>query len=297
VIFIDWGLKVFQRWYNVETSLYRIYVTEKGAALPFIPRSERGQVQVELEVTNRASGPINVFWVDYKGRELPRGSIAMGSTWHQVTWIGHPWIFRYKNTGELVLHFVPHKIAPTTEEVPTISPNDSEIGIHRFSITSPRPSSYDSTSIDETCGVLDPVFPVHFANPTEAVTWSLHHMTRMNFMSINLLQKYLTNIMLHPEEKKYRQIRIANATFFRDIWNTAARGLLLAAGFVECGAYAELGSEGTLPHDRVQELSMILMRLEQWKGKREQEGSLGLNQPLGATDGFGRANFGRSGMN
>lgn len=72
-------------------------------------------------------------------------------------------------------------------------------------------------------------------------------------------------------------------------------GVLLAAGFVEHGAYAELGSERTLPRTRVREVSLILHSLEQWEAK--QDGSLRVvNQPQGS-DGFGRANFGRTGMN
>jgi hypothetical protein len=111
-----------------------------------------------------------------------------------------------------------------------------------------------------------------------------------------LLTKYLTNIVMHPDKATYRKIRIANQKFFHSIWQTAARGLLLAAGFVEQNAYAELGTADPLPGNRVQDVSLVLFRLEQVATAKDNNilSTTSNQQPQGA-DGTGRAGFGRAG--
>ncbi len=87
------GLDGFHRWYETETSLYRIYTLAKrdGTAIPpYHPSSQRGRVEVELHVTNRTPNEIHVFWVDYQGKHIPKGRISKNSgVWTQTTWIDH----------------------------------------------------------------------------------------------------------------------------------------------------------------------------------------------------------------
>jgi hypothetical protein len=206
--------------------------------------------------------------------------------------IGHPWVFREKDTGDLLCHYIPYKVIPTTEQVPTVDSDDPDVGVHQFSIVSvgQRPQK-DERLI---CFVQDPVFPTDIETTQDASAWTFQEMLRMHYMHIDTVIKYLTNIVLHPAEPKYRQIRIAHKRFFEQVWSTAARGLFLASGFVEEGAHAELGSPGPLQRERVQDLSTLLFYIEKWK--RIQDRPAASEQPTGA-DGYGRANFGRSGLN
>jgi len=288
------GLDQFYHWYNTETSLYRIYelgrTDDVPVVPPFHPASERGKVPVALIVGNKYYEQINVFWTDYKGREVPKGRIPSGETWHQTTWIGHPWTFRAVS-GEVLLHYIPYRVIPTTKQIPTTDPNDSSVGLHQFVIGRPAWGPY-------SCSVSDPVLPhppeKALDTPVKAAQWTLQHMTRMGYNGGEVLAKYLTNIVAHPDNPKYRQIRTAQAKFNEAVWNTAARGLLLAVGFVEREAYAELGTMSKLSRERVRDLSTALFALEQWRMEQGETTVYDQDQPEGA-DGYGRGGFGRAG--
>ena len=135
----------------------------------------------------------------------------------------------------------------------------------------------------------------HFAaKPLLAITWTLQHMTRMLPSDTHLadtLQKYLANILEDPSETRYRQIRIGSPKFGQ-LWSSPVRGLLLAIGFSEVGAYAEIGCpDEPLDRQRIQEVALLTYFVKRWQGNdREQP-----QQPLGASDGYGRAGFGRAG--
>jgi hypothetical protein len=87
------GMGDFAYWYDVETSLYRIYtLTRKDGVQvipPYIPSSSRGNVNIFLHVTNNTNHTINVFWVDYKGNHVPKGKISPNHVWTQTTYIDH----------------------------------------------------------------------------------------------------------------------------------------------------------------------------------------------------------------
>ena len=95
--FNPWAARLdgFHYWYEVETSLYRIYtLAHRDPSVPTIPpylaNSQRGNVAVEMNVTNRTHRDINVYWVDYKGKRVPKGRISKRSgVWTQTTWIDH----------------------------------------------------------------------------------------------------------------------------------------------------------------------------------------------------------------
>jgi hypothetical protein len=284
------GLDGFRRWYDVEASLYRIYTIGRTDGVevhpPFIPKSERGHVSLKLKVANNYRETIAVYWIDYKGKEVHKGNIPHGSVFHQTTWIGHPWIFREKESGALLCHCIPYKVIPTTHQVPTVNKDEPEIGIHQFAILSLGQRKVTDEGV--ICSIADPAFPTHMETPQDAIAWTFQEMSRCEYPYIDTVAKYLTNIVLHPADSKYRQIRIAHRRFAQQVWNTSARGLFLAAGFVEEGPYAELGSNDGLPRGRVQDLSTLLFYLEKWK--RIQDMPLG-QQPEGA-DGSGRANYG-----
>lgn len=288
------GLEGFWHWCDVECSLFRIYSLGRkdGTAVhpPFIPRSRRGQVKISLRVQNRTEHVIHVYWVDYKGREESKGKINPFQHWTQITWIEHPWVFRDAETDQILLYYIPDRIIPTCEQTPTVDEHDSEIGVHRFDlISAPLESPF-------WVHINDPVLPFpakdYIQSPEQAVDWALLHMHRMNFSHWEVLSKYLNNILYEPANAKYRQIRLGNPTFHAAVWQTPAKGLLLALGFVEHGAYIELGTARRLTKEQVKQLSGIMFSVAVWK--KRQDSVLPLGQPSGA-DGFGRAGFGRTG--
>uniref|UniRef100_A0A7S1VQI1 PUB domain-containing protein n=1 Tax=Grammatophora oceanica TaxID=210454 RepID=A0A7S1VQI1_9STRA len=294
------GLEQFNYWYNVEASLYRIYsIGELGGdgtevAPPFIPRSERGHVSVHLIVTNDLLQDVSCYWVNYKGKEELKSVMrGRGGQFRSMTWIGHPFVFRAKETGQLLLHYIPYRVIPTTPQVPTHDENDETLGVHRFSLKRNIHQKFN-----QVCLIDDPIFPTHIDTVQQAAAFSFQHMSRMNYACANTCLKYLTNILRHPSERKYRKIRTANKKFYAEVWNTAARGLFLAAGFKEEGAFLELGTNDPLPSHRVQDVSSLVFYLEKWKEEEERNlaraPASGQQQPDGA-DGYGRAGFGHAG--
>jgi hypothetical protein len=317
------GLRAFWNWCNVETSLFRIYTVSRTDHVPVVPpynpSSRRGQVSVHLRVTNGTDMTIAVYWVNYKGREERKGNVRPGAVWTQTTWMEHPWVLREAvpigdvgttDEQQVLLHYIPYTILPTLPESPTVDPEDPTVGMHQFTI---RPLDTTTATNPYIVSIDDPTLPFpaehYFKTPTACISWTLMHCRRM--MEAQLLDpgmyttliKYLTKIVQHPEVAKYRQIRIANPVFHR-LWQTPIRGLLLAVGFVECGAYLELGSSASsgsdsspLRRDRVQDVALLLFQVEQSRlltltGNTNT--AVTRQQPLGA-DGFGRAGWGRAG--
>jgi hypothetical protein len=87
------GMGDFAQWYDVETSLYRIYtLTRKDGVQvvpPYILSSNRGTVSIFLHVTNNTNHTINVYWVDYKGKHILKWKMNPNQVWTQTTWIDH----------------------------------------------------------------------------------------------------------------------------------------------------------------------------------------------------------------
>ena len=282
------GLDAFWYWCDIECSLFRIYSLGRkdGTAVhpPYLPRSRAGQVKVSLRCTNRTRRTIHVYWIDYKGKDVRKGKIVPGGSWTQQTWIEHPWVFRDSITDETLLYYIPDRIIPTCEQQPTVDENDPEVGVHRFDFIAAPPESPYWIHID------DPVLPYpakdHFRSPDDAADWALLHMHRMNYSHWDVLVKYLTNILHEPGNPKYRQIRIENRTFHSAVWQTPAKGLLFAIGFVEQGIHIELGTSKRMTKEQTKQLSSLMFCISIWRKRHE----LLSEQPAGA-DGFGRAGF------
>jgi hypothetical protein len=252
------------------------------------------QVEVALHVANRTNTVLKVFWVDYKGKHVQKGVIRPDNVWTQTTFMDHPWVFEAEDeetqTSIPYLYYIPYRVIPTTQEAPTLG-DDGSTGLHKFSIVQAPPSS------PYFCNIQDEIMPFPaqdtFHSPIPAITWTLQHMTRMmqsNRYLVDTLQRYLNKIVEDPNQTKFRQIRIASQNF-APIWQSPMRGLLLAIGFVEQSAYAELGCANyALSRERIQEVALLSYLVNNWKdGQVAPE-----KQPEGA-DGYGRAGFGRAG--
>jgi hypothetical protein len=190
------------------------------------------------------------------------------------------------------MYYIPYRVIPTSRHVNSVS--DDGIGQHKFSLVPPKHK--DSPF---WIGVRDDVLPFpaveNFATFLHGITWTLHHMSRLmspEDPAIDTLQKYLRNIIENPENTKYRQIRIGSGKF-APIWQSTMKGLLLAIGFVEQKAFAELGCDQELPREWVQEVALLSYLVNKWK-EEEQQFTDSLDQPEGF-DGFGRQGFGRAG--
>ena len=150
--------------------------------------------------------------------------------------------------------------------------------------------------------------------------WTLTHMSRylavsssseLLFSYIDTLQKYLSNMMQHPDNLKYRHLRIASPKF-QPLWQSPIKGLFLASGFLEVEGYVVYGllddssaSTSILSSERIQDLALLSYLVNEWKLKHTTNssstatatgtGTISPQQPTGATDGYGRAGFGRAG--
>ena len=136
------GLSAYYNWHSTITSLYRIYSVPSRdifnnnnnntifhpAILPMHPSSERGNVAINITVINQTKYPsIDVYWIDYKGREVYKGTMTRGGSWVQTTYIGHPWTFRIGGGEEeeeeeegVLLKYVPFRIVPSVVGAETI---------------------------------------------------------------------------------------------------------------------------------------------------------------------------------
>ena len=185
--------------------------------------------------------------------------------------------------------------------------SDGTTGVHRFAITD---GGDDDNNHPYHAGVRDEILPfpgsAHLETPLKAVHWSLVHLSRAAVRSpwsvgpaVDLLRKYLTNILDHPGEWKYRSLKISGKKF-GTVWAVPPlRGVLLAAGFVEDRGVCRLGrSDRPLRDDRIQEVALLSYLLGEWKRKQDEHDNSTpdtAEQPHGAADGFGRAGFGRAG--
>ena len=288
------GMGEFQAWHMAISDLYRQYLIcseNNEVDAPIIPRSERGNVQIHLEVLNSTTAPVDVFWVDYLGREEWKGSAAPGGTWTQQTWIGHPWTFRAQG-GQVLCHYVPFRVIPTTDQCRTVTKQGK--ALQRFSILSP---SYSSSAKGLLCDIVDPILPfpaTKIQSVEKALEWCYLQMERER-SSPHVLLKYLNNILKDPSKPKYRQIRTSNKRFWNGVWITAGRGVMHALGFEEKGAYVEMGpATGALSAERLKQVSKAIHGLKGVQARMD--GIDEKEQPEGA-DGYGRASYGRIGMN
>lgn len=334
------GLSAYYAWHATITSLYRIYAipsrdiftnTFHPAVLPIHPSSERGNVAVNITVSNQTRYElIEVYWIDYKGNEVYKGNVPRGGSWVQTTYIGHPWTFRVggSNDGgeeDVLLKYVPFRITPTVIGADTTSGEgvvDSRlprVGTQIFTLRD-VPEGYVTRNegYKPTCWVDDTILPepplIDTYNNGQrnltlftshemqmAIQWSCFQLQREDASSpgtgitaAKRLLKYLENICMQPENAKYRKLRVGNRIFFESVYSTGARGVLLALGFEEIMGYFECGSsEGALNYERLRQISDAMMVVNKTL-KLIVEGE-GVEQPEGA-DGYGRAGFGYAGQ-
>jgi hypothetical protein len=280
------GLASFHDWFDTEASLFRIYERARSdgpaVTLPYYNRRRRGTVPIVLHVENATLHTrIAAYWVNDQGKLVAKGSFGPGETWTQTTYVDHPWVFcKHTNNyndddelpteSEILLHYIPYRVIPTTSQEPTLDPHNPDCGLHRFAIQSP---ARDDDSVFK-CHVVDQIFPFpsseHLIVPEFALDKVLLHCYRMDYQGWPILGRYLANIVQHPGDCKYRRLRMANPNFAQHVWLTPAKGILLALGFVEHGAFVELGSsEEPLSRERVQDVARLLYCLEQWQAYAE----------------------------
>ena len=284
------------------SDLYRVYtIAEEGkeSPIPTLPRSENGRAQIAMYVHNQMwEKDIDVYWVDYKGKERYKGTIRshLGRDLNIMTWVGHPWTFRRSQDQQLLLHFVPFKVPPiTADEAKAIDAlgRDNSIGHYEFTIAEPdNVSSGNETS--KTCSVIDGIFPYppnKIKSVNHALEFSCQQMEREE-VSPRILLKYLNNIALHPSDSKYRQIRTNNHVFWNNVWINGGRGILHSLGFEERGAYIEMGPhQGQLPKERLKQLLNAIVMLEELAKDMEDIDRNEIVRPFGTNGNSGRAGW------
>lgn len=221
---------------------------------------------------------------------MPKGSMKrFNGSIDITTWIGHPWVFRAKDSGRLMLYYVPYRVIPVIymQQNESSHNEDDETGVHAFSIVTTK-------NIEDMCAIQDNLFPYppnSITSINQALDFSIQQMEREQ-VSPRILLKYVYNIALHPSESKYRQIRVANKVFWNNVWCNGGRGVLHALGFEENGSYIEMGRVGNLPGDRVKDVSNGIVMLEEFMNDIEDTDKPAIRQPRGADgSGTGRANW------
>lgn len=283
------GLGGFHQWMGAISDIHRMYQiadTNEELSIPILSRSERGRVRLHMVITNKSNMVVDVYWINYKGHEVHKGSMrANGGIFDHTTLVGHPWVFRSKESGKALMHYVPYRIIPRIASDQT--DQEEDVGSHRFAIT-------NSSAIRQMCGIEDRVFPFppsNIGNIHNALEFAIRQMDREQ-VSPRIILKYIRNILLHPEDCKYRQIRVSNGVFWNNIWCNGGRGVLHAIGFEEHGAHIEMGSSRTLPGDRIKDVSSAIGMLEEYLNDLEDVSKTPIRQPKGADGhGTGRGNW------
>jgi hypothetical protein len=264
---------------------------------------------------------------EHKGTITPNGGVWTQSTWIDHPWVFCTSSSSSASDGvnekeKVVAHYIPYKIIPNVvPEAPTVDLNDIKttggddddekdvkgkgkkrlIGIHRFVIvklSQQRDGANHNDGNDKeddprkryTHWIRDDILPLSLDIATEqqALELCLLHCVRTGYYHWKTLLLYFTKVQAQPDVAVYRHVRIANPTFADAVWQTAARGVFLATGWVEHGAYLEWGV-GDRPFPRPDDVTRIVKTIERW-WRRAEDAAFGADQPEGA-DGYGRAGF------
>ena len=59
--------------------------------------SERSDEKYVVRFLNSRDESIDMYWIDYEGEEVLKGSISPKGTWSQNTYVTHPWVARDKS--------------------------------------------------------------------------------------------------------------------------------------------------------------------------------------------------------
>jgi VHL beta domain len=74
--------------------------------------STESTIQVEIAVINRRKEPVDIYWIDYNCREVPKRTLKAGARWNQRTYVSHPWRIRDPGTGQILKEFVTNPATP-----------------------------------------------------------------------------------------------------------------------------------------------------------------------------------------
>lgn len=81
-------------------------------------RSLNGDTPTTVQFFNATTSSVQVFWKDYAGTEIFYALLSAGQSYVQGTFVTHPWLIRYADTGAPVVGFLP----TATAGVATIQP-------------------------------------------------------------------------------------------------------------------------------------------------------------------------------
>lgn len=96
-------------------------------------RSLNGATPTTVQFINATTSSVRVLWMDYTGTEVFFALLSGGQSYVQGTYVTHPWLIRFADTGAPVVGFLPN----ATAGVATIQP---------FAVV-PEPSTVALTAI------------------------------------------------------------------------------------------------------------------------------------------------------
>jgi hypothetical protein len=89
-----------------------------------LTRSYRSSTGCEVTFKNACGTSVDVFWLDWEGKEVKYHTLPAGDSYLQRTYAGHPWLIRDATTGRVVDVY----IAGCTEQTVILSPADEILG-------------------------------------------------------------------------------------------------------------------------------------------------------------------------
>ena len=293
----------FSNWYRQEADKYRLFLMDDHGQVPLMDIPTL--TQFKLIVTNSTKLPVRVMkqcrGVDDPmpgfDRETLVGNLkpkqTLQFTKRTKCSAGHvtTFIFREATTNKLLLRFIPVRPIPTTRWTPTTTVIEQDGDQPRMSLPlflfELGPPSYPTGDTCEeeklpcdyaTCGIVDPVF--YFSavpkqtkvlpNPLSvAYQYAVIHCFRMGYGGWWYLQECLNRILLHPNQMDHRMFHRDRDqhNFFSKIWDTPARGILLAfGGFEEIGNLVAFKKhEVPLSPATVHEVSNLVLQVNKWR--------------------------------
>ena len=65
-------------------------------------RSPQTSQPTQIRFTNSLNGPVDLYWINFKGRWQKYARIRPGQAFTQQTYVGHAWIAYFANAGDCV---------------------------------------------------------------------------------------------------------------------------------------------------------------------------------------------------
>ncbi len=100
-------------------------------------KSLNGDTPTTVQFFNATTSSVQVFWKDYAGTEIFYALLSAGQSYVQGTFVTHPWLIRYADSGAPVVGFLPSATAGVANIQPFATvPEPSTVALTAMGIAS-----------------------------------------------------------------------------------------------------------------------------------------------------------------